>query len=541
MCLCRRRQILTLVLPLVQVRIFSLVMPYYVICGKPDCPGFAHAVHVAQYLNKHLPMFEYQKIEKAPNEWGPYVGNLNKRNRWFITESPLIWKEINMWGGKKYLIGGLSEFWEYVYCYYGLESTLPKVEILKLAEDNSRFFQEKETAAIMAKQKQEENQRVISILGVCQQTPILIFELLELKCLRKKQEIHIKVFDILGGRDNARIQIIQSSQFHNDFSETERLTVVQDIKSALENCDILIYMYDLSRKMDENDYEWLSRVFYRIQTFAENINEYGRRNLRVIFNCYGPSCFMASILLESCTKLRPSNIVVVTSDQGLSMLSIISEKTGILVSQMSAPPVWGFIGVNSYVDEKNIVFKSEMYRPYKRALTAPQGATLPLGTVKCELRLLSYLVANLDHDEIMGRIQERKEKAREYLGYRIGLPKVRALISLLQEWYAEVPSDNIISLGIYSDGSFELPTGIVFSQPVKLDDTGKWVPYSKFPLMNDNTREQIGKCAKQAKEICQNFIVPVNEYFVDYEDENWEKQDQWLPIMEHSDKSYDTL
>lgn len=69
----------------------------------------------------------------------------------------------------------------------------------------------------------------------------------------------------------------------------------------------------------------------------------------------------------------------------------------------------------------------------------------------------------------MGEIEQRNEKARSS-GYKIELPKVRALIDLLQEWYAVNYSDNIISLGIYSDGSFELPTGIVFSQPVKLNE-----------------------------------------------------------------------
>lgn len=45
-----------------------------------------------------------------------------------------------MWGGKKYLLGGLSEFWEHVYCYYGLESLIPKHSLQELAADNLKVL-----------------------------------------------------------------------------------------------------------------------------------------------------------------------------------------------------------------------------------------------------------------------------------------------------------------------------------------------------------------------------------------------------------------
>lgn len=40
-----------------------------------------------------------------------------------------------MRGGKPHLIGGLSEFWEYCYDYYGLETFLSHNELQKLNND----------------------------------------------------------------------------------------------------------------------------------------------------------------------------------------------------------------------------------------------------------------------------------------------------------------------------------------------------------------------------------------------------------------------
>lgn len=101
-------------------------------------------------------------------------------------------------------------------------------------------------------------------------------------------------------------------------------------------------------------------------TLADIINMYGKRELRIIFCNSGPICFMATCMIEYCTVLIPSNIIALTSHRGLSILSIISEMTGIPVSEINGPPVWGFIGINEYIDESNIIFKAHIYRPYKR-------------------------------------------------------------------------------------------------------------------------------------------------------------------------------
>lgn len=45
-------------------------------------------------------------------------------------------------------------------------------------------------------------------------------------------------------------------------------------------------------------------------------------------------------------------------------------------------------------------------RYFYRSLTAPHGSTLPLGTIKSELRLMSYLIA--DHEEIVRTVEEKR-------------------------------------------------------------------------------------------------------------------------------------
>lgn len=75
---------------------------------------------------------------------------------------------------------------------------------------------------------------------------------------------------------------------------------------------------------------------------------------------------MATCLVEFCTTVRPSEIVVVAADEGLSYINVISQKTGIPVSKICGPPVWGFIGMHSFVDEAQTVLKADVYRPNLR-------------------------------------------------------------------------------------------------------------------------------------------------------------------------------
>lgn len=75
---------------------------------------------------------------------------------------------------------------------------------------------------------------------------------------------------------------------------------------------------------------------------------------------------MATCLVEFSTSVRPSDIVVVAADEGLSYISVLSEKTDIPVAKICGPPVWGFIGMYSFVDEAQTVFKADVYRPNLR-------------------------------------------------------------------------------------------------------------------------------------------------------------------------------
>ena len=43
----------------------------------------------------------------------------------------------------------------------------------------------------------------------------------------------------------------------------------------------------------------------------------------------------------------------------------------------------------------------------------------------------------------------------------------------MKSWFSSTPEDDWVSMGVFSDGSYETPVGVMFSFPITIKD-GKW-------------------------------------------------------------------
>lgn len=54
-------------------------------------------------------------------------------------ESPIIWKQVSYGHGRDVYIGGINEFWEYVYDYYNISSFMTEEDLVKLVKDYAQY------------------------------------------------------------------------------------------------------------------------------------------------------------------------------------------------------------------------------------------------------------------------------------------------------------------------------------------------------------------------------------------------------------------
>ncbi|KAL3277628.1 hypothetical protein HHI36_012969 [Cryptolaemus montrouzieri] len=480
-------------------------MPHFVIAGKANCPLFVHAIRIAHYLSDHLPEIDIKKQEFLDEEWNKFLLEINQANSWYVTKSPLIWKEIAFAGGKPHLIGGLSEFWEYIDDYYGAKTFLNKQAVEQMCLENLEAYHNKNSASIEEAAKSS----AIGIFGFNNNyAQMLLPELFDVPDLFRNKVI-IRIYDPESLRDilveDDVMEVIEGYRNGILSKVCYELVFCMTLSDFVRSSDVILITEDYSQEDSEDRSSWLKRCSVEMFELANEINDVGMPHLKIICCHLGPTCFTATTLTKYVSPLRQHNIVAVTAQEGLKALNSVSKLTGIPTASLGAPPVWGFVGLDQFVDVQGIIVMQNFITPYRRAIKNIVGSTLPQKKTTKQLRFLSCTV---DPKDVMNDMIIRCNLYNK-LERSSSLPLLRATLHLLKLWFCpRQNSDEIISLGIFSTGTFGIPNKIVFSQPVTLNDKKVWTPYENIPILN-RSRNEIRKCV----EFTEGLILMIRDCF----------------------------
>lgn len=479
-------------------------MPHFVIAGKPDCAKFIHAVQIAKYLSENLPDVTFSKVENSDMKWIKLIEELKRKNGWCYIKSPIIWKEVAMTGGKPHLIGDLGDFWEYIDDYYGIFTCFDRETIEKLKDENFLSFKKK----IKDNRINRTQCRVISIYGVNKYSTLLLGELFNVPNLIYDNLVIIKLYETNSHDANIRQEILDMIEDLNETLVTNvrySIHLEVELSKFIENTDLLLIAKNFSQKYKEPQDDWLQRIHLDMVYLSSFIEKSGKISLRIILCHPGPTCFNANVLSMNITNEKiKRNLVAISSHEGLRILGSISRINEIDVGKLGAPPVWGLSGICPFVDVKSTFYMKDIIRPYLRAFKNVPGSTLPQERVTKELSILSCTV---DVDEIVKDANLRRKFYTKVNRNPI-FPLLRATLKMLELWYAKNTfSEEVISLGVTSDGSFGIDKGLIFSQPCCLDREKIWRPYAQFPIL-DESNVDIQNAVTMANDVMkklQNF------------------------------------
>ncbi|XP_054001979.1 putative malate dehydrogenase 1B [Hylaeus anthracinus] len=329
----------------------------------------------------------------------------------------------------------------------------------------------------------QEKRRKIMIIGAGRSMcPDLVSELILTKELWLTHGLVVNLYDEPGCFFKLKRILTDSKGIGVGLNAVK---VLNNIPDGLNDCDILIYLDALSREEFESTDSWLKRNYKCIKKLSMQINQHAPLHMKVIFCSMGPICFYVNIM-HMLTKLPNTSIVAVSSHYGLELVYPFVNFLGFTLRNFGCPPVWGYLGVNHFVDIHHMIKKCDIYQPNRRAIESNETVTLPIGVQRSELRWFFYL--SHDKTDPYQNYSERKSLTQYQVGRSEDFQKCRAICDLLKLWYSkeERIGDEIISLGVISDGSFGIPQGLAFSQPVYLkvseDQSRVWVPFTDFPM-----------------------------------------------------------
>lgn len=102
------------------------------------------------------------------------------------------------------------------------------------------------------------------------------------------------------------------------------------------------------------------------------------------------------------------------------------------------------------------------------------------------------------NNEFVPTVQKRGAAVIAARKLSSAMSAAKAASDHMKSWFSSTPADNWVSMGVFSDGSYGTPEGVMFSFPVEIKD-GKWSIVQGL-AMSDFAKE---KLALTGKELCE--------------------------------------
>ncbi|XP_036010132.1 putative malate dehydrogenase 1B isoform X1 [Mus musculus] len=428
-------------------------MAKFVIAGKANCPYYAKAELLADYLQKNLPDFRIFKITQHPDKWEDWVEDVCERNMWDHRTSPIIWRELLDRGGRGLLLGGYNEFLEHAQLYYGVTSNMTTELMMVIAKENMQTHTEQQLDKETMKDLISPLQVWIASAGTyvcCHLIPLLLSG----EVFGMHTEISLTLFDQEQREDCLRSIVMETQDLASPVLRT--VSFCTTVKEAFLQAQVIIILDDST---EEEVYSLESCLRSRVplcRLYGYLIEKNAHKSVKVIVGGKNFVNLKTTLLMQYAPNIASNIIAVALGVEGQAK-AVLARKMKTTSANIKDVIIWGNITGNNYVDLR----KAKVYN-YESAVKGPPG------------HYHSVLSLIFDREWITKEFVQTL-KILSSTGKQFGgILAAHSIATTLKYWYHGSPPGEIVSLGVMSEGQFDIPEGIVFSMPVKFEN-GTWV------------------------------------------------------------------
>ncbi|KAM4626190.1 putative malate dehydrogenase 1B [Discoglossus pictus] len=425
-------------------------MAKFVLAGRADCPYYAKAEVLANYLQENLPNFRVHKITQHPQAWEQWLEELCKKNNWKHNRSPIIWRELLDRGGKGLLLGGFNDFMEHAQEYYNItsdmmtdlmkdisgENLITKLELLDEEDDAKRQFNPMHIWITSASSP------------VCY---ILIPLLVNGGVFGKDKEIWLHLLDDTSCADILNGLVMETEDLA--FPPLRRVTMHSLTDDAFLYADVVIVLDDALPKPDQCTEAYMKEATDLCAQYGQLINQNANKAVKVVVAGSSYVNLKALVIMTSAPSIQQHNVVALSTQLEHEAKAMLCHKLSANIELIRDLIVWGNISGTTYLDLEH----AKVYH-YDSAVWGPPTFFRPLLSMIHDSK---WMTTNL-----LSEWNKMKQN-------RTGLSAALCIAKFLSWWYQDTCSGQIVSLGVISEGQFNLPEGIVFSAPVKFEN-GMW-------------------------------------------------------------------
>jgi NAD-dependent malate dehydrogenase len=220
-----------------------------------------------------------------------------------------------------------------------------------------------------------------------------------------------------------------------------------DLKTAFENIDICIMVGAFPRRPGMERKDLLEKNCGIFKEQGRALSDYAKKDVKVLVvgNPANTNCLIA---LKSAPGLGPQNFSALTRLDHNRAKSLLARRANAPVQSVKNVIIWGNHSSTQYPDVSHGTING-------------QGVTQ---TVNDQ----SWL-----QGEFISTVQQRGAAIMNARGASSAVSAANAIVDHLRDWIFGTAENEYVSMAVLSDGSYEIPEGVIYSFPVRCKD-GKY-------------------------------------------------------------------
>ncbi|KAM9334300.1 putative malate dehydrogenase 1B [Symphorus nematophorus] len=473
-------------------------MAKFVLAGRTDCPLYAKAELLADSLQKSLPNFSIHKISILPDKWQDWLEATCQRNGWKHEQSPLVWRELVVQGGKGMILGGFSEFLEHCQDYYNITSDMPTDIMLSVAAENL----ETKMNSIVEEQHCASLIKPLHIWISSALSPachFLIPSLLSAEMFPHVSAISLHLLGLDGNEEE--LQRLRMEVEDLGLHLLHQVTIHTDLEQAFQEAAVILLLDECwsddteSEDEEEQKKKKVKEMSDRYREYGQLIDTRANKEVKVIVSADSFVNLRCSILLDNARSIDSCQFVAMATQLENEARAIIARKLKVKTSDITNVIVWGNISGSFYIDlQRAKVFN------YNGAIKGPPFFSQAVQKVLHERKWLET-----DFQDLVCR---QRAAVASKTCRAAAMSAANGILTVLKAWNGICGPDEVFSMGVLCPGedtarhNYGLPDGIVVSVPVTFTD-GKWSLLFDVTV-GDGLKEKLQLCAgelRQEKEL----------------------------------------
>ena len=219
--------------------------------------------------------------------------------------------------------------------------------------------------------------------------------------------------------------------------------VTSNLHQAFSDCSMIVLLDELLQEKDEGKDDWLRRNHQLFVHYAKVIDEVAKNDVKVVVAGRGPVNFNAHMMIENMSNVPRQNVVALSRVPENHSKAVLAQKLSVNSASIVDVIVWGSTNGSHFID----ISKARVHN-FDGAVWGPPFFSLPVTEMIHDKAWLKNDFLNL--------VEKRQSSVEEALSHRAAMSHASALISLIRHWTTGAPSGQTFSLGVCSNGKFNL-------------------------------------------------------------------------------------